>query len=188
MNQFQATTALKTSSIGTQTDLAGGVEPVNLQNPSDLRIGYIEACWHYEIVERARHSFTAKITESGINESQLEVFQVPGSLEIPLQAKLMAKSGRFDIIVACGLIVNGGIYRHEFVTTSVIDGMMQIQLETEVPILSVVLTPLNFHETAEHQQFFFDHFVKKGEEAANACVRTLANMQKLGATRAQAGV
>lgn len=174
MNQLHATT-LNTS----------GVEPVSLQTPSNLRIGYIEACWHYEIVERARHSFTKKIAESGITESQIEVFQVPGSLEIPLQAQLMAKSGRFDIIVACGLIVNGGIYRHEFVTTSVIDGMMRVQLDTEIPILSVVLTPLNFHESQEHQQFFFDHFVKKGEEAGNACVRTLANMQKLSATQAQ---
>lgn len=182
MNQIQATTVLKTS-----TESGTGIETVNLQTPSNLRVGYIEACWHYEIVERARHSFTKKIAESGITESQIDVFQVPGSLEIPLQAKLLAKSGQFDIIVACGLIVNGGIYRHEFVTTSVIDGMMQVQLETEVPVLSVVLTPLNFHETPEHQQFFFDHFVKKGEEAGNACVRTLANMQKLGATRAQAG-
>jgi len=99
-----------------------------------------------------------------------------------LQTKLMAKSGRFDLIVACGLVVNGGIYRHDFVASSVIDGMMQVQLETEVPILSVVLTPLNFHESEEHKEFFFNHFVKKGEEAANACVRTLANMQQLKAT------
>lgn len=182
MNQTNIDTRLVSGENESVT--TSGVLPVNLKDASGLRIAYIEACWHHEIVERARHSFTEKLSESGISQSQISVFQVPGSLEIPLQAQLLAKSGNYDLIVACGLIVNGGIYRHEFVSTSVIDGMMRVQLDTEVPVLSIVLTPLNFHESPEHLDFFFDHFVKKGEEAANACVRTLANMQALSAAKA----
>ena len=56
---------------------------------------------------------------------------------------------------------------------------MRVQLDTEVPVLSVVLTPQRFHEHEEHRRFFFDHFVVKGEEAAAACVQTLANMAAL---------
>jgi 6,7-dimethyl-8-ribityllumazine synthase len=66
-------------------------------------------------------------------------------------------------------VVDGGIYRHEFVASSVIDGLMRVQLETEVPIISVVLTPQRFHEHDTHRQFFRDHFLIKGEEAAEAC-------------------
>ena len=83
------------------------------------------------------------------------------------------------MIVACGLIVDGGIYRHDFVARTVLDAMMQVSLESEVPVLSVVLTPHNFHEHDEHHTYFKNHFLKKGEEAANACIKTLINMQRL---------
>ncbi len=145
-------------------------------NQTTKKIAYIQAGWHKDIVEQAYASFAKNLKEGGINENQIDLFNVPGSLEIPLQAQCLAKTGQYDLIVACGLIVNGGIYRHEFVTTAVIDGMMRVQLDTGVPILSVVLTPQNFHESDEHKKFFFEHFTVKGKEAANAALMTLKNM------------
>jgi 6,7-dimethyl-8-ribityllumazine synthase len=82
-------------------------------------------------------------------------------------------------VVAAGFVVNGGIYRHEFVAQAVISGLMQVQLETEVPVMSAVLTPHHFHDHDEHQKFYFDHFVVKGKEVATACAQTIANMQRL---------
>lgn len=152
---------------------------LKLQNPKDKRIAYIQANWHKEIVEQALVSFCDAVEEAGIQRDQIDLYDVPGSLEIPLQAKMLAKTGKYDIVVACGLVVNGGIYRHDFVASTIIDAMMDVQLETEVPILSVVLTPLNFHEHEAHQKFFFDHFRVKGVEAANACIQTLANFDAL---------
>ena len=144
---------------------------------SQSRVAYIEASWHHDIVSQARTTFTEKVSERGV--TQIDVSAVPGSLEIPLQAMLLAKTGKYDVIVAAGLIVDGGIYRHDFVATTVLDAMMQVSLETEIPILSVVLTPHHFHDGEEHHQFFYNHFLKKGEEAANACIKTLENMQVL---------
>ena len=75
------------------------------------------------------------------------------------------------------MVINGGIYHHEYVNHAVLDGMMRVQLDTGVPVLSVVLTPLNFREGLEqHEKFFFDHFKVKGQEAAAACIKTLENM------------
>ena len=107
---------------------------------SKARIAYIEAGWHNDIVSQARVAFTEKVAEYGI--SAIDVCDVPGSLEIPLQAKLLAKTGNYDVIIACGLIVDGGIYRHDFVARTVLDAMMQVSLDSEVPVLSVVLTCL----------------------------------------------
>ncbi len=143
------------------------------------RIAFVEASWHQEIVEQARFSFTAEIERLGISNDRIDFYSVPGSLEIPLQAQLLAKTGKYSIIVAAGLIVNGGIYRHDFVAETVIDAMMRVQLETEVPILSVVLTPLNFHEHSDHKSFFSEHFKVKGVEAASACAKTLENISLL---------
>ena len=140
------------------------------------KIAYIQAGWHRQIVSRAHHSFVEVCSDSGIAKSDIELFEVPGSLEIPLQAKLLAKSGNYALIVAAGLIVDGGIYRHDFVAATVLDAMMQIQLETEVPILSVVLTPHQFQETETHEAFFREHFKIKGREAAQACLQTMSNL------------
>jgi 6,7-dimethyl-8-ribityllumazine synthase len=110
---------------------------------------------------------------------------VPGAFEIPLMAQRLAASGAFDAIVACALVVNGGIYRHEFVAAAVIDGLMRVQLDSGVPVFSAVLTPRDFHEHAEHHEFFSAHFVKKGVEVAGACLamlEALAQVERLGET------
>ena len=86
-------------------------------------IAYIQAGWHRDIVGKAYHAgFCARCQEDGIDASQITLFDVPGSLEIPLQAKLLAESGRYAAIVCAGLIVDGGIYRHDFVASTVLDG------------------------------------------------------------------
>lgn len=143
------------------------------------RIAFIQACWHKEIIDQSRKSFFSQIEKLGISSEQIDVYEVPGSLEIPLQAKLLAKTQKYKIIIAAGLIVDGGIYRHEFVADTVLKAMMTIQLETEVPILSLVLTPLNFHEHEAHKEFFHEHFKIKGIEAANSCAQTIKNIEAL---------
>ncbi len=146
---------------------------------SGQRIAFVQACWHRDIVDQSRDAFAQELERLGIPRRQIDCFEVPGSLEIPLQAKLLAKSGRYGAIVAAGLVVDGGTYRHDFVAQAVIDALMQVQLASEVPILSLVLTPQNFHEHEEHHGFFFKHFRTKGAEAAAACVKTLENMAAL---------
>ena len=147
----------------------------------DGRIAFIQACWHKRIVDQARDSFMAEIEKFDISRARIDCYEVPGGLEIPLTAKRLAKTGRYAIIVAAALIVDGGIYRHEFVAGTVIDGMMAVQLECEIPIISAVLTPQHFHDSREHREFFFDHFRIKGAEAAAACAKTLETMAAIAA-------
>jgi 6,7-dimethyl-8-ribityllumazine synthase len=152
---------------------------VTEENPSARRIAFVQACWHKEIVDRCRVSFTAEIAKQGFGDGDIDYFEVPGSLEIPLHALLLAESGRYAAIVAAGFVVNGGIYRHEFVADAVISGLMRVQLDTRVPVISAVLTPQNFHEHDEHKTFFYDHFVVKGAEAAAACAATIDKIARL---------
>jgi 6,7-dimethyl-8-ribityllumazine synthase len=140
----------------------------------DLRVAVIAASWHAEIVGRASTSFVDAMAQQHWPASRIAHFQVPGAFEIPLLAQQLARSGRFAAIVACALVVDGGIYRHDFVAGAVIDGLMRVQLDTGVPVLSVVLTPQAFHAHDEHQRFFAEHFVLKGAEAARACLQLLS--------------
>ena len=143
------------------------------------RIAVICSSWHSDIVDQARHSMLAEFARSPTPPGRVDQYEVPGAFEIPLLAQRLARSGRYDAIVACGLVVNGGIYRHEFVGAAVIDGLMRVQLDTEVPVLSAVLTPRDFHEHAEHVKFFSEHFVKKGVEVAKACLETVAGLRRV---------
>jgi 6,7-dimethyl-8-ribityllumazine synthase len=146
---------------------------------SGKRIAFVQACWHREIVDQGRDAFLAEMKRHDVPSERIDLYEVPGSLEIPLQAKLLAKTGKYSSIVAAGFVVNGGIYRHEFVAQTVLDALMRIQLDTDVPIISMVLTPQNFHEHDAHQEFFHEHFKVKGAEAAVACVKTLENLRKV---------
>lgn len=147
--------------------------------PRPPRVALIAASWHREIVSSGTSAIQAEFERSRWSPDQVELYEVPGAFEIPLHAQRLARTGRYDAIIACGLVVNGGIYRHEFVAAAVIDGLMRVQIETDTPVLSVVLTPRDFHEHEEHQRFFREHFVRKGREAARACLETLASLEAL---------
>jgi 6,7-dimethyl-8-ribityllumazine synthase len=148
-------------------------------SPSSSRIAFVQASWHKDIVDQARDGFLSQIQTLGYLPAHVDFYCVPGAFEIPLHAKLLARSGRYDAIVGAGLVVDGGIYRHDFVAQSVVSGLMQVQLETEIPVFSVVLTPHHFHSNEEHQHFFFSHFEIKGREAANAVAQTLHSLRHL---------
>jgi 6,7-dimethyl-8-ribityllumazine synthase len=138
-----------------------------------LRIAIVAASWHRDIVDRAREAMLATFARARSPSVEVEGHDVPGAFEIPLMAQSLAQSGRVDAVIACALVVDGGIYRHEFVASAVIDGLMRVQLDTGVPVFSAVLTPQAFHEHDEHRRFFHAHFVTKGEEVAEAAMRTL---------------
>lgn len=145
----------------------------------DARIAFVQAGWHRDIVEQCRLSFVSEMMQLGYLESDIDFFDVAGAFEIPLHAQALANSGRYGAVVAAALVVDGGIYRHEFVADAVISGMMQVQLATGVPVLSAVLTPHHFHDGEEHRQFFFDHFRVKGEQVARACAATMHALRQL---------
>ncbi|MFP8964973.1 6,7-dimethyl-8-ribityllumazine synthase [Pokkaliibacter sp. CJK22405] len=140
-----------------------------------LNIAFIKANWHADIVNQALMGFREAMEASG-QPFTIDVFDVPGAYEMPLLAKRLGKTGAVDAIVCAALVVDGGIYRHDFVAQAVVSGLMQAQLETDIPTYSVSLTPHNFQPAEEFIDFYQGHFVKKGAEAANA-VLTMAKLE-----------
>ncbi|CAN7525016.1 6,7-dimethyl-8-ribityllumazine synthase [Variovorax sp. LjRoot290] len=149
--------------------------------PRGRRIAFVQAQWHSDIVHQARDAFLEEMQRQGVPQDSIDIFDVPGAFEIPLHAKRLANSGRYAGIVGCALVVDGGIYRHEFVASTVVQSLMQVQLETDVPVFSAVLTPHHFHEHIEHRKYFHRHFAVKGTEVAEACVKTLEGLRRVDA-------
>jgi len=125
----------------------------------------IKAAWHNQIVDRALDGFCEVI-----DPTQVDVFDVPGAFEMPLLARDLAKTGRYAAVTAAALVVDGGIYRHDFVAGAVVDGLMRAGMDSGVPVLSVSLTPHHFQDTDHHNAIYAAHFVDKGREAAQAAL------------------
>lgn len=137
------------------------------------RYAFIKANWHADIVDQALEGFCQLIPRT-----QVDVYDVPGAFELPLLARDLAASGKYAAVAAAALVVDGGIYRHDFVAQAVVDGLMRAGLETGIPVLSVSLTPHQFQDTPHHTAIYAAHFVEKGREAAQAALM-------IGKTRAQ---
>ncbi|WCR09605.1 6,7-dimethyl-8-ribityllumazine synthase [Paracoccus stylophorae] len=137
------------------------------------RIAFIKARWHADIVDRAHAGFVDEAARL-LPSAEIDAFDVPGAFEMPLVARKLAKTGRYDAIVAAAFVVDGGIYRHDFVAAAVVNGLMTVGLETGVPCFSVSLTPHNYQEVEPMTDFYRRHFVKKGAEAAEAVRQILA--------------
>jgi 6,7-dimethyl-8-ribityllumazine synthase len=140
------------------------------------KIAYVQAAWHTGITDHCKDAFVAELARHGHDKSVIDFFSAPGSLELPLMAKKLAKTGRYAAVCASGFVVDGGIYRHEFVAQAVLQGIVQTSLETEVPVLSAVLTPHQFHEHAVHEEFFRVHMAIKGKELAGACLAIIEGL------------
>ena len=135
--------------------IAARAHPSSASGPfhsdSPPRIAFVPAGWHADIVGQAERGFAAEYGRLWPSAPPfIDLHKVPGAFEIPLLAQALAQRGNVQAIVACALVVDGGIYRHDFVAHAVIEGLMRVQLDTGVPVFSVVLTPKDFHEHATH--------------------------------------
>ena len=145
------------------------------------KIAVLAASWHEAIVESAVQSFIKEMGQVGYAEEQIDVIKVPGALEVPLAGKTAFENG-YDAAVGIAFVVDGGIYRHEFVAHTALQSMLDVSMEAGKPFLSVVISPQKFREgNADDESWFVDHFVIKGREAAQACSQMLDTLPKIKA-------
>ncbi len=143
-----------------------------------LKIAVLSASWNKKIVQAAEDNFIEYINNNA-PETQIDVFKVPGSLEVPLAGKQSLENG-YDIAVGIGFVVDGGIYRHEFVGHTVVQSILDVQLQINKPFLSVVLTPQSYCEhLVVYEEMYAKHMVEKGKEAAKACLQMIDALEKI---------
>lgn len=137
--------------------------------PDRPRVAVVRTAIHGPMVHAACDGLSSELA----GRAALEFHTVPGAFELPLFVRRLAATHRVDAVVAVGFVVDGGIYRHEFVADAVIAGLMRVQLDASVPVFSCVLTPQQFHEHDDHRAFFVEHMRGKGHEVGRACIDTL---------------
>src|ERR1700720_2193814 len=172
MNQMLQEPEVQNSQIQTPEPPERPPAPSHPRFAKPQRVAFVQSSWHREVVEECRIAFLAESEARHI--TNVDVFEVPGSFEIPLHAQILAKTRRYTAIVAAGLVIDD-----EYVAETVIKALMEVQLRTEVPVFSAVVTPQQFHESEAHFEFFRKHFAAKGIKVAEACANTLHGLDRL---------
>jgi 6,7-dimethyl-8-ribityllumazine synthase len=123
---------------------------MSLDSPSELsisgaglRFGVVAARFNQELVDGLLKRLAENFVSAGVREKDVASVRVPGSHEVPWAAQKLAKSGRFDCIVALGVLIRGDTNHHEMVGQSVSQALQNVALTTGVPVINGVIVTNN---------------------------------------------
>ncbi|MGD9504825.1 MAG: 6,7-dimethyl-8-ribityllumazine synthase [Syntrophobacteraceae bacterium] len=115
----------------------------------DLRFGIIVSRFNDFIGERLLGGALDALNRSGANEQDIDVFKVPGAFEIPLLAKKVASTGRYDALICLGAVIRGSTPHFDYVANEVSKGVASVSLESGIPIAFGVLTTDTIEQAIE---------------------------------------
>jgi 6,7-dimethyl-8-ribityllumazine synthase len=128
------------------------------------------------VVEHLINGAKEALLKHGADETDIELFYVPGAFEIPLALKKTARTGRYDAIVALGAVIRGGTPHFEYVAGECVKGISQVSLDSEIPIAFGVLTVDTVEQAIERSGANSEN---KGAEAAESVIRMINLLEKL---------
>lgn len=140
-------------------------------NGTGLRIGIVQARFTNSIGTELVNSCTHRLQKLGVSATDITLATVPGALELPVILQHMARTKKFDALVAIGVVIRGETYHFELVANEAAAGVSQVSLEEHIPIANAILT------TENDAQAMARMFIK-GSEAAIVAVE-MANLLKI---------
>jgi 6,7-dimethyl-8-ribityllumazine synthase len=131
------------------------------------RFALVVSRWNSFITERLVEGAVGALVRHGVSEDQITQVRVPGAFEMPLAALRVARSGRFDAVIALGCVIRGATPHFEYVAAEVSKGLAHVGLETGVPIAFGVLTTDTIDQAIERAG------TKGGNKGAEAAMAAL---------------
>ncbi len=150
------------------TDNISELDPVF--QGAGLKIGIVMSRFNKDICEGLLSACEIELGRLGVAKDDILLVDVPGALEHPLALQKMAQSEKFDALIAIGAVVRGDTYHFEIVSNESARGILDVQLETGVPIANAILT-VDSEEQAHHRM------AEKGRDAARVAIE-MANLLK----------
>ncbi len=142
-----------------------------------LKFGIVLSRFNNFISDRLLEGALDALRRSGAEEGDCSVVRVPGSFEIPLAAKKMAKSGRYDALICLGCVIRGATPHFEYIAAEVTKGIASITLEIEVPISFGVLITDTIEQAIERAGTKVGN---KGFDAAMSAIEMANLMKEIG--------
>lgn len=142
------------------------------------RYGLLLARFNSLIVERLLEGAVDTLKRHGVTEQNLTIARVPGAYELPLAAQAMARSGRFDGVIALGCVIRGSTPHFDYVAGEAAKGLAQVQMAEDLPISFGVLTTDSIEQAIERAGTKAGN---KGADAAMGAIEMVSLMRKLRA-------
>jgi 6,7-dimethyl-8-ribityllumazine synthase len=152
--------------------------PSNLDGRG-FRIGIAQSRFNQPIVARMLKACVDELLAHGVAETDIDHITVPGALEIPLALQTMALTRNYHALIAIGAVIRGDTYHFEVVSNESCRGVMEVSLETGIPVANGILTT-NTDAQAEAR------VVEKGADCARAAIEmghAIANIARLKESR-----
>ncbi|HNQ65994.1 MAG TPA: 6,7-dimethyl-8-ribityllumazine synthase [Smithella sp.] len=132
-----------------------------------MKFGIVASRFNDFICGRLIEGTIDALIRAGAEEKDIVIYKVPGSFELPLTAKKLAKSGRFDAVICLGAIIRGATPHFEYISAEVSKGIAVVGLETEVPVVFGVLTTDTIEQAIERAG------TKSGNKGADAAMTAI---------------
>ena len=142
-----------------------------------IRVGVVCSRFNDFLVSKLLSGCQDGLLRHGVRDEDISVAWVPGAFEIPLVAAKMAKSGRFDAVIALGAVIRGSTSHYDYVCSEVSKGIAHASLESGVPVLFGVLTTETIEQAIERAG---SKAGNKGAECAQGAIEMVNLLRALG--------
>lgn len=141
-----------------------------------IRIAIVSSNFRREVSDNLEKNCLTTLKKEGLKEKQIEIFRVPGSLEIPLMVKKLAKKNIYNAIITFGAILKGKTYHFEQIARECIRGCLEVSWQYEIPVIYEVLAVYDLKDAIERSTRQKEN---KGVEAANTALEMIKLLAKL---------
>lgn len=132
-----------------------------------MKIGIVVARFNEFITSKLLSGAQDALIRHGVNDDDIDVAWVPGAFEIPVVAQKMARSGKYDAVLALGAVIRGATSHYDYVCNEVSKGVATVTLQTGVPVMFGVLTTDNIQQAVERAG------TKAGNKGADVAVSAI---------------
>jgi len=151
-----------------------GFQPADL--PETVRVAIVAARFNAEVTDELLAGCMRRLDELGIDGSRVEIHRVPGAFELPVAAKMLARTKRFGSVVCLACIIRGDTPHFDYVAGEAARGIQQVALEESLPVIFGVLTVNTEQQAKERVGGKHGHY---GERAADAAAEMMALMTRI---------
>jgi len=137
-----------------------------------LRIGIVMSRFNIDVCEGLLSACACQLKKLGVEDGGIVLATVPGALEIPLVLQTMAKSGKYDALIALGAVIRGETYHFELVANESGSGVSRVALDCAIPIANAILT-------TEDDDQALARMTEKGRDAASVAIEMVNLLKKL---------
>ena len=132
-----------------------------------MRVAIVRTLWNSHITEALAEGALKTFAAAGIEPDMVDVFEVPGAVELTFAASQLIETGAYDAIIVLGCVIRGGTPHFDYVCQSVTQGITNLNSECDIPVIFGVLTVDNEQQALDRAGGTLGN---KGSEAANAAL------------------